>query len=349
MGCITAKKLIAYIGSVEGIFKEKKSNLLKVPGIGEVLAEVIARADVLKRAEKEIEFVEKYKITANCYFENDYPSRLKQCPDAPLILFVKGNANFENPKTISIVGTRHATEYGKAFCERLLESLAKKGYNPLIISGLAYGIDIAAHKSALKNKLETISCLAHGLKSIYPPTHDKIAREIVENGALVTEFISDVKAERAFFVRRNRVIAGLADATIVVESRERGGALITAEFANSYNRDVFAVPGRYDQEFSKGCNKLIKVNKACLIENVEDLEYILGWENKPEAVQQELFTSVGPDEQKIIETFRIYGELPIDLLGSYADMPVQKLSPILLNMEFSGIIKCLPGKVYKLK
>ena len=347
VGCITAKKLIAYIGSVEGIFKEKKAALMKVPGIGEILAIEISKSNVLAQAEEEIAFIEKYNIKASCYFDKDYPSRLKLCPDAPLVLFIKGNIDLENQKVISIVGTRNATDYGKSFCENLIESMAQKKHNAIIVSGLAYGIDIAAHKAALKHKLETVACLAHGLKSIYPKTHDKYAREIIQNGALVTEFTSTTTVDRAYFVRRNRIIAGLADATIVVESGQKGGSLITAEFANSYNRDVFAVPGPIDRDSSKGCNKLIKINKASLLENVEDLEYMLGWESKKTAVQRKLFAD-DPDEQKIIDTIRTYGELPIDLLCSYADLPANKISPILLNMEFSGIVKSLPGKMYKL-
>lgn len=349
IGCINAKKLIAYLGSAEAVFKEKKGALLKVPGIGEVLAGEISGANVLAKAEEELAFIEKYQIKTLCYHEQDYPQRLKQCSDSPLVLYIKGNSNLDASKVIGIVGTRHATEYGKGFCDKILESLAAKNHSPLIISGLAYGIDISAHKAALKYKLPTVACLAHGLKSIYPPVHEKQAREIIENGALVTEFISTIKAERAFFVRRNRIIAGLVDAIIVVESGEKGGALITADFANSYNRDVFAVPGRIDSVYSKGCNKLIKTNKAALIETAEDLEYIMGWEAKPNlAIQRELFVNLSEDDQKILETIKTYDELSLDLLCAYSEMPVSKVSSLLLGLEFSGMVKSLPGKVYKL-
>jgi DNA processing protein len=350
IGCITAKKLIAYVGSAEGVFNEKKSALLKVPGIGEMLANEILNSNVLGRAEEEIAFIEKYNIKALCYHETNFPARLKQCPDAPIVLYIKGNALLDNQKVISIVGTRHATDYGKSFCEKIIEALAQRNYKPLIVSGLAYGVDIAAHKAALKNNLETVACLAHGLKSIYPPAHSRYAKEMVQQGALVTEFTSNVKADRAFFVRRNRIIAGLSDAVIVVESGEKGGALLTADLANSYNRDVFALPGRTDQVYSKGCNKLIKANKACLIEGIEDLEYVMGWEQKSsqKAIQRELFVNLSDDEKLLTDTLAQYGELPIDLLCAYSELPVHKASPLLLNLEFSGVLKCLPGKIFKL-
>jgi DNA processing protein len=352
IGSVNAKKLIAYTGSIEGVFKEKKTNLIKIPGIGEFLAAEIKGAQVIKKAEEEMVFMNKYKIAAFFYLDEAYPARLKNCPDSPLVLFAKGNANFNNTKVLSLVGTRSATDYGKTFTENLVKSFSELKYNVLIVSGLAFGIDIAAHKAALKNKLETVAVLGHGLKSIYPSIHSKYAREIVNQGALVTEFVSDVKADRAYFVRRNRIIAGLADATIVVESGERGGALITADLANAYNRDVFAVPGRIDDPHSKGCNKLIKTNKAVLLESVEDLEYMLGWERpggvKQKSIQRELFVNLSEDENKIIEIIRQQNEINIDILSAEADMPVSKVSPLLLNLEFSGLVKSLPGKVYKL-
>jgi DNA processing protein len=350
IGCVNAKRLIAYTGSIEGIFKEKKQHLLKIPGIGEILANEIVNANVLQKAEDEIKFIEKHKIKVLFYLDKDYPSRLRHCADSPILLYSKGNLNFESPKVLSIVGTRHATDYGKDFCEKLVANLAKSQHNPLIISGLAYGIDITAHKAALKHGLPTVAVLAHGLKSIYPVAHARYAKEIAGNGSLVTEFTSDVFADRAFFVKRNRIVAGLADATIVIESGEKGGALITADLANSYNRDVFAVPGRINDTMSKGCNKLIKTNKAILLEDVGDLEYQLGWEqtkNKAKVVQRELFVELNDDEKVIIEAIRKNNEIAIDNLCFEVSMPVSKVSPLLLGLEFSGLIKSLPGKIYK--
>lgn len=350
IGCITAKKLIAYTGSVEGIFHEKKSKLLKIPGIGEILANEIVNSNVIKQAEKEISFIEQYDIQPYFYLDEDYPERLKLCNDSPLILFTKGNANLNAQKIISIVGTRKATQYGKSICEKLVAELAELKHNPVIISGLAFGIDITAHKAALKNKLATIAVLGHGMKTIYPAAHTRYAKEIVKNGSLITEFTSEIPADRPLFVRRNRIIAGLADATIVVESGEEGGALITADIANSYNRDVFAVPGRTEDTMSKGCNKLIKTNKAYLLESIGDLEYMLGWEHssaKSKTVQKELFHNLTEEEKLIIEIIRNNNELAIDLICHEAEMPVSKVSPILLNLEFAGLVRSLPGKVYK--
>lgn len=351
IGCINAKKLIAYTGSVEGIFHQRKSGLLKVPGIGETLADVIIKCDALKKAEEELAFIKQFNIKPLFYLDDDYPERLKQCPDSPLILYTKGDVDFNADKIISVVGTRRATDYGKTVCEKLIADLAGINSNIVIVSGLAYGIDIIAHKAALKNNLKTIAALGHGLKTIYPSTHTKYAKEIAKNGCLVTEFTSDQLADRAFFVRRNRIIAGLSDATIVIESGEEGGALITADLANSYNREVLAIPGRTDDELSKGCNNLIKANKAHLVESAADLEYILGWEKseeKSKAVQKELFLGISEEEKKILEIIKSNNEIALDFISMEADMPVNKISSMLLNLEFAGLVRSMPGKIYKL-
>ena len=253
-------------------------------------------------------------------------------------------------KIISIVGTRQATAYGREITEKLVYELAVRQHNPIIVSGLAYGIDIWAHKAALKNNLPTIAVLGHGLRTIYPPLHTSVAKEIVEKGALVTEFENEVKADKPFFVKRNRIIAGISDATVVVESGDKGGALITADLANSYNRDVFAFPGKVSDKHSGGCNKLIRMNKANLIENTDDLEYFLGWnsdkkENK--VVQKELFIELKEDERKIFDLFSRQKEWYIDDICEQTLLPVSSVSALLLNLEFSGLVKCLPGKIYK--
>jgi DNA processing protein len=351
VGNITAKKLIAYSGSIEGVFRESKRNLLKIPGIGDYLAQSITKKDVLSKAEKEIEFTQKYNITTYFYLNKNYPERLKHCEDAPVILFVKGNVNLNHLKILSLVGTRNATPYGKERCYQLVSELIERNHDVLIISGLAYGIDVAAHRAAMKNNLQTVAVLGHGLNTIYPSVHRSVAKEIVNKGALLTEFASNEQPERNNFVKRNRIIAGLSDATIVIESGITGGALITADIANSYNRDVFATPGRVKDKYSAGCNRLIKTNKAALIEGVSDLEYLLGWESQPareKPAQKKLFQPLTTEEEKIIEILKETGEFTIDQICHKIELPVSKISPILLNLEFSGMIKSLPGKVYTL-
>jgi DNA processing protein len=347
IGCIMARKLIAYTGGVEAVFTEKRSNLLKIPSVGEAIAREISSQQVLQRAEREIEFMEKNDIKALFYLDKGFPARLQHCEDAPLILFVKGDANMDSPKILSIVGTRSATEYGKELCSKIISGLAANHQELLIVSGLAYGIDICAHKEALANNLQTVAVLGHGLGTVYPGLHKNIAARIVKQGALTTEFLHDAGPDKPNFVKRNRIIAGMADATLVVESAVRGGALITADLANSYNRDVLAIPGRSHDEFSAGCNKLIKTNKAALVEGAEDIEYILGWQvEKRKTTQRNLFPKLAPEELKIFNVLKENGELTIDILCLKAEMPVSKASALLLNMEFSGVVRSLPGKVY---
>ena len=348
IGDILAKKLISYCGGVEAVFMEKKTALLKIPNVGETLANSIANHDVMAKAEKEIEFIFRHRINYSFYLDDDYPVRLKNCPDSPVIIFYKGAVNFEYPKIVSIVGTRQATTYGKDICNRLVDELCQRSHNPVIVSGLAYGIDICAHRAALRNDLPTVAVLGHGLSQIYPSAHAATAREIIGQGALLTEFLSDTPIDRNNFVRRNRLIAGLSDLTIVVESNLRGGALITADIANSYNRDVFAFPGRLTDACSAGCNWLIKTNKANLLQSVADIEYLLGWDNQPkEPVQRELFTPVSAEEETILRFLKENGECAIDHLGFTLQMPVSKISTLLLSLELSGLVHSLPGKVYK--
>lgn len=350
IGNINAKKLIAYTGSLEGVFKEKKKNLLKIPGIGEILAEQIVNQDVLAAAEKEIEFISKYGIGYYFYLDEMYPVRLKNCEDSPVMLYYKGNIDFNKAKVLSIVGTRNATEYGKECCNQFIADLKARNHDVIIVSGLAYGVDICAHRAALRNGLETIAVLAHGLSTIYPAVHRATAKEICNLGALVTDFTSSTMPERNNFVKRNRIVAGMADATLVIESGIKGGALITADLAASYNRDVFAFPGRANDSYSRGCNWLVKTNKAALIETVEDLEFLLGWEviDDKNPKQTALFIELSDDEQIIFDILKENGELPIDLICFKTNMSVSKVSALLLNMEFAGIVKTLPGKVYRM-
>ncbi len=353
VGHVTAKKLVAYVGDFEGVFKESKKSLLKIPDIGQTLANNIVHANVLPLAEKEIEFIEKNNIRVVFYLDEEYPERLKHCIDAPILLYTKGELSLNQRKVLSIVGTRKATDEGVSFCTSLVSALADRGHNPIIVSGLAYGIDATAHKAALDNNLATVAVLGHGLDIIYPASHKLLAKKIIDNGLLITDFPSKSKRDKNNFVKRNRIIAGLSDATIVVESGEKGGALVTADIANSYNRDVFAVPGRVTDTYSKGCNQLIKTNKAALLEKVEDIEYLLGWEpeNKmnQKDIQRHLFVELNDEEKIIVDILKSNTkELPIDTICLKAQMPTSKVSPILLELEFKGILKTLPGKTYKL-
>ena len=348
VGDILAKKLISWCGGVEAVFSEKKTALLKIPNVGETLAASITNSDVMAKAKKEVEFIAKHGINYSFYLDDDYPYRLKNCQDAPVIFYYKGKVDFDNQKTISVVGTRMATQYGKEFCNKLLDDLQSRSHNPLIVSGLAYGIDICAHKAALRNGLPTVAVLGHGLAQLYPAVHKPVAREIIDNGALMTEFLSDSTIEKNNFVRRNRLIAGLTDLTIVVESNTKGGALITAEIANSYNRDVFACPGRVTDNYSSGCNKLIKTNKAHLLQSVEDIEYIMGWDNEPKTTPtRELFPVVSPEEEAVLRLLRESNECTVDELSFKLKMLVSKVSILLLNLELAGLVITLPGKVYK--
>ncbi|MDD4190134.1 MAG: DNA-processing protein DprA [Mangrovibacterium sp.] len=350
VGFVTAKNLLAWFGSARAIFKAKEQTLMKVPGVGSVLAGNIVHQQVLSRAEAEVGFIRRHRIRTFFYQDEDYPSRLRQCEDAPLILFAKGEVNPFSGKMVAIVGTRKATEHGRRFCDELVEGMARHG-DYCVISGLAYGIDVAAHKACLKHGVKTIGVLGHGLDQIYPSLHRPVAEKMLKNGCLVTDFISHTDIERQNFLQRNRIIAGLADAVVIVESAARGGALVTADIAGSYNRDVFAVPGRTSDLYSKGCNELIKRNKASLIENLDDLEYFMSWQPEVDhvpAVQPRLFTELAPDEQSIVNAL---GEkaLSIDEICQSSMMPAGLVSSLLLGLEFQGVVISLPGKVYKLR
>jgi DNA processing protein len=349
IGDITIKTLLNHFGSAEEIFKAKKSHLQKIPYIGSKTADSILSQDSFARAEKELNFIEKYKINAIFINSDNYPKRLRNCHDAPVLLYFKGNANLNNQKIVAIVGTRNATAYGKAFCDNLIVGLQQHGL--LVVSGLAYGIDIAAHQASINHHLPTIGVLGHGLDRIYPAVHRNIAEKMLGNGGLLTEFPSETNPDRQNFPKRNRIIAGMADATIVVEAAKTGGALITAEIANSYNKDVFAVPGRSSDEFSEGCNFLIKTNRAQLITRVEDLEYIMGWiDNKVDQPkkQQKLLLDLNPEEQKIVDIIIEAGSIPIDNLQLKLNITQSKLAMVLLNLEMQSIIISLPGKVYRM-
>ncbi len=349
-----ARNLVAYLGSEQALFIEKKIPFEKIPGIGKAISAQLGSLnmqELLVTAEKEIEFIEKNNVKALFFSDVEYPKRLALCEDSPLIIYTRGEIEFDALKILGIVGTRRPSDYGISMCEKLIADIALLHPGTIIVSGLAYGIDICAHKSALKNNLPTIAVMATGLDKIYPATHTATAREIVSNGALVTEFMTKTNPDKQNFVKRNRIIAGICDAVIVVESATKGGALITADIANSYSRDVLAFPGRVGDEYSAGCNRLIKTNIAALIESVDDLNYALGWEttgNKT-AVQGTLFAiPETPEEKTIIDILIVEKELNLNLLAMKCALPVGKVSASLLDLEFKGLIKSRPGGIYKL-
>jgi DNA processing protein len=350
IGDINARKLVSHFGSVEGIFHEPYRNLIKIPGIGSGIAKCISERAYLDTAEKEAEYVSNNNIRTYFYLDNDYPFRLRQCDDSPVVFFFMGNCDLNAAKILSVVGTRNATSRGRELCDKIIGGLAAGHPDLIIVSGLAYGIDIASHKAAIASNLQTIGVLGHGFKTTYPSVHASTAKALVSKGGLLSDFLSDALPERNNFLKRNRIIAGLSDATLVVESGIKGGALITADIANSYNRDVFAVPGRPDDQWSAGCNSLIRNNKAALAECSDDIEYFLDW--KPEKikppVQRTLFSDLGETEQKIIELLTKEGELTIDSICRVIDIPIYKLSSVLLQMEFNGLVNCYPGNVYRL-
>jgi DNA processing protein len=347
IGSIGAKKLIAYCGGAEAIFKEKKATLLKIPNIGEKAAKTIIKSNVFAEAEQEIEYIQKNNIQAHFYLNKSYPQRLLHCEDGPIVLYTKGNLDLNAQKVISIVGTRKATVKGKAFTEKLVEEIAL--HNPIIVSGLAYGIDICAHKAALKNNLQTIGVLACGLNEIYPKAHFSTAEKMLENGGIASDYRSGTKLFPKQFAERNRIVAGMADAIIVIESSEKGGSLITADLGNGYNRDVFAVPGRPDDSQSVGCNRLIKQNKAALIQSAKDIEYIMGWEkssSSPKNNQALLFVDLSEEEQVVFDELKNGEAKTFDDISLHAKMPVSKTASTLLTLEFKGVIQSLPGKMY---
>jgi len=348
IGDIIAKKLIMHFGNATDIFSAKKQDLLRISGVGTSLISTLSEKDNFNKAEKEIEFMDSNNIECFYFKNDDYPAYLKHCFDAPLLLFKKGNITLQNQKIISVVGTRQMTNYGKSILEELIEDL--KEYNPIIVSGLAYGVDIFAHKLALKHNLQTIGVLAHGLDRIYPAVHKNIAKDLLKNGGLLTDFWSYSNPDRENFVKRNRIVAGLSQATIVIESAEKGGSLITADIANSYNRDVFAVPGRITDVYSAGCNQFIKTNRAAVLSSAKDLAYILGWEKDQEAkktIQKQLFIELSKPEKEVYSYLLKEGKQQIDIIGLHCNLPTFKAASLLLNLELKGVVKPLPGKIFE--
>lgn len=346
VGDVNGKKLLAYCGGAEAVFKEKRTALEKIPGIGRSIVNSIMNHKVFERAEQEMQFIEKHNIQPLFFTQPDYPARLINCDDGPMMLYYKGNAELNSKRVLGVVGTRRATNYGRAKCEEMVDYLADKDI--LIISGLAYGIDSCAHRRSVFNEIETVGILGHGLDRLYPSQNRKLAEKMLERGGLLTEFLSGTNPDRENFPKRNRIVAGMCDAILVVESGRKGGALITAGIANSYNRDVFAIPGRTDDEMSQGCNLLIKTNRAALAESGKDIGYIMGWDDKPakKRAQSQLFVDLSDDEKILLDLIRESTEIGIDQLVIKSGLPSSKIAAALLNLEFEGIVKSLPGKQY---
>lgn len=348
IGCVQAKILIEHFGNAGSIFKAKESGLKKIEGIGEVRAHSIKSFTGFSNAEKEIKFIEKFKIRPLFLTDNDYPKRLLNCYDSPTLLYYKGSADLNNSKIVAIIGTRNHTEYARQLTEKLISGL--KEQNVLVVSGMAFGVDALAHKAALKNNLPTIGVVAHGLNQIYPKEHAGLAKDIIrQGGGLLTEFGSSSKPDKHNFPIRNRIVAGMSDATIVVETDIKGGSMITAELANGYNKDVFAFPGKTSDSKSAGCNYLIRNNKATLITKAEDLVQSMGWEEKKKPSskkQKELFIDLTPEEKTIINIIREKENAHIDEINFRSGLSSSVVAAAILNLEFQNVIKSLPGKIY---
>lgn len=353
LGPIGIRRLIGTIGSASDIFRRKRELPHLVPGFPEKIIKSLDNSEIFSIAEKELAFACKNKISCLTITDEMYPNRLLECDDAPAILFSKGEMKLNSQRIISMIGTRNATDYGKQLCMRFLSELKESYPDILIVSGLAYGIDILSHRAALDNGLSTIGVLAHGLDRIYPAAHRKTAIEMLNNGGLLTEYLSGTNPDRQNFVRRNRIVAGMCDATIVVQSATKGGALITAEIADSYHRDCFAFPGRPDDEFSQGCNKLIRENKATLIQCADDFIKSMCWEKKETKsakkgpVQRQIFIDLDEDEAKIIQLLQ-QGDQQINMLVVKANIPIHQVSACLFELEMKGLIRVMAGGMYQL-
>jgi len=348
IGTVTGKKLINVCGNAENVFTRSQEMLKPYPRLYHLIRNAGGDKEIWKRADEEVRFIEKYNLKVLCFGGKDYPFRLSQCYDAPVILFYKGHADLDAGKIIGIVGTRNATDYGKKITMELIRGMMNE--NPLIISGLACGIDSHAHRVALECGLDTVGVLGHGLDRIYPFTNQKLAEKMIRQGGLLTEFFSQTKPDRENFPQRNRIIAGLCDAIIVIEAAEQGGALITADIANSYDREVFAVPGRLGDKYSEGCNILINTNLARLALNAGDILETMQWKEpgKKPACQPRLFITLTRDEKTIVELLGKEGDLGIDEIGRKSELPVNKVSAALLNLELENVVRCKPGKIFSL-
>lgn len=348
VGDIMAKKLLTHFGRAQAIFSAKPAQLAAIDGIGTVLLKRLREQSVFEKAAVELKYIKENSIKILFFKDDDYPERLKYCIDSPVLLFTSGTIDLKNRKIISIVGTRQITSYGSDFCRKLIQDLVP--LDPVIVSGFAYGVDIVAHQEAMEQNLQTIGVIAHGLNQIYPKIHTKYIARVEKNGGFMTDFWSSSNPDKENFVKRNRIVAGISEATIVIESAERGGALITANMASNYNRDVFAVPGRITDKYSQGCNNLIKHHKANVLTAAADLIYMLNWqleEEKPKAIQKQLFVELEQQEQRVYDFLQKNGKEVLDTIALQCDLPVYRISSMLLTMELKGVIRPLPGKLFE--
>ncbi len=351
VGVAHARELVRAMGSEEAVFKGDARRLEAIPRISRRLIQEIRNPDVLRRAEKELAFVDKNQLKLLFFTDDLYPRRLANCIDAPILLYAKGNTDFNHEKTISIVGTRNSTRYGEGFCKDFISEIAASFPDVQIVSGLAYGIDICAHRAALQNGLSTVAVLAHGLDRVYPRPHRQTAIDMLDNGALITEFPSDTNPDRHNFVKRNRIVAGMSDAVIVIESPKKGGSLITADIANSYFREVFALPGRVGDKISDGCNRLISDNKAVLLQSTESFITHMGWvlsEKQDEPRQTQLFTDLSEEELAVVGLLSHAGTMQVNMMSIELNIPVSELFMILLELEMKALVEALPGGMYGL-
>ncbi len=350
IGPITAKKLIDKFGTAKNVFAASKQELFRQK-VNEQIVKNFGAVDILKEAEVEVRNIQEQNIQPIFYKTAEYPTLLKQCDDAPLILFLKGKNidNWQNRNVISIVGTRNPTKRGQDFCNEFIEAL--KPYNPIIVSGLAYGIDICAHKAALENGLDTFAILGHGLNQLYPAQHRNEAKKILEQGGLISEYWTQSKIEREKFIQRNRLVAGISQSVIVVESAIKGGSMSTVNFANDYNRDVFAVPGRVSDIMSQGCNELIRSHRAQLLTSAEEFITALNWDimaKDVKLIQPKLFLNLN-DEEQIVYDFLLEKEKELlDIIAIGCELPIYKVSTILLQLELQGLVRPLPGKYFEI-
>jgi DNA processing protein len=347
VGDVIAKRLISACGDAKSVFSTPIRQLATIDNVGALRLKGLKQRTQFLEAERELKYIQEFSLECSFFLDDNYPENLKHCPDAPLLVFTKGNCDLPKRKIISIVGTREVSAAGAEFCRQLIAGLAP--LDPIIVSGLAYGVDIVAHNAALDNGLETVAVVAHGLDRVYPSRHKRYVPQILERGALVTEFWSQTEPVRENFIRRNRIVAGLADATIVIESADKGGSLITANFANDYNREVFAVPGRPTDKYSAGCNNLIKTQRAHALTSAADLLYVMNWQTgyKPKAIQRQLFVTLEPSEQQIYDYLQPRQRLLLDTIAYECNLPVSLVSSLLLRMELKGVIRAVAGKMFE--
>lgn len=350
IGDVRAKQLVRYCGSARQVFKEKLPVLMKIPGAGAHMHRGLWGRELFRRAEAEIRTMEQNGIRALFYRDKDYPARLKECEDGPFLLYIKGNANLNHPRVVAVVGSRNMTAYGRTQCEEIIRDLVP--HRVMVVSGLAYGVDACAHRSALDHNLLTVAVLGHGLDRIYPRQHHKLAGHVMTTGALLSDYITGSVPGPENFPKRNRIIAGLCDAIIVIEAAITGGALITANIANTYNRDVFALPGKIHDKFSQGCNKLIKIHKAHLMETAADIEYIMNWEpvnGRSRGAQTSLFASLSDEEKTVAGFLKSHPGAGIDHIVAGTGFNLSKVTSLLLSLEFKQVVRPLPGKTFQLR